>query len=502
MSATSMPGKFWDFLTSSKPMMIVLPGLFGGFISWILHFYPQHHEAFTNPLTALFLCLVFGVTASFILIILLINPDAADTERIVIISFLSGLIWPLIVTKGLESVADSAGIENFTMDLIGGDSPPELLVLLDPGAAADGQQQEVKKKKQATVSGRRLEYAEIIASLVTRSRARQLVVALRLAAGKEPERIAMLKELEPLNRERFLDLLMLYNLGLISLDITDVSKTTLNDVGYLIADQIIKDEQALMDQEQPDEAIIRTITALEFGTDVPDRFLRFADKWFTFEIAAGREGFYSMSTAPSIDINTNPPGTLISLFDAGMSKQGDDYDSGDGDNPLLLEYLPAGKYYLKVTSVDRTIGAFTLKVARTNFEDIEGETPPDNEGIMLLTQGVELEDRFTDDINALWYGLTLDQTGEYLFETTGEDSNLDTLVTLYIKRGQAMYNIGRDDDSGIGLYSRMSEYLPDAIGGEKVTYYVEVRKLTLFGFESEDQDEEIRDTFKIAVTPQ
>ncbi len=132
-------------------------------------------------------------------------------------------------------------------------------------------------------------------------------------------------------------------------------------------------------------------------------------------------------------------------------------------------YLTTGKYAVRAESESlEPISGYVLAIGFANYEceDEPNDTPEEALDLGVLTDGVEIEADGcilpADDVD--YYALVVEEALEVEIEVSG-DSDGDSRLYLY---DEEMEEIGSDDDSGEGTWSKVKEEL------EPGTYYIQV----------------------------
>ncbi len=141
-------------------------------------------------------------------------------------------------------------------------------------------------------------------------------------------------------------------------------------------------------------------------------------------------------------------------------------DGGSNFNSRISMALSAGTYQASVRLYDpgRT-GDYSIQL---RSDDTTGPTP---EIPILIVNDPALDAEITTDQESDVYQINIETTGRYLIETHGTS---DLLLSLYGPDNQTTF-IASDDDSGVGLNSRLTlELNPDR-------YFAIVRHYSTFG---------------------
>ena len=141
----------------------------------------------------------------------------------------------------------------------------------------------------------------------------------------------------------------------------------------------------------------------------------------------------------------------------------DDEDSGDGSNFRIVEDVPAGTYYIRVSGDRGATGNYTLRVAfepdEVGMVDDHGDTADDATAVRVPSSTTgRLETSDDED----YFRIILDEAGSLGVRTTG---STNTSGELTRKDGTLVDN---DEDSGDGLNFRIVEDVPAG------TYYIRV----------------------------
>ncbi len=80
--------------------LVILGGIIGGFVSWLLTIIADQKPVFDTPLAAIPASMLFGAVAAFIGIYLLANTDTRAVKRCVAFAILLGLSWQFVIESG------------------------------------------------------------------------------------------------------------------------------------------------------------------------------------------------------------------------------------------------------------------------------------------------------------------------------------------------------------------------------------------------------------------
>jgi|GEM_PF-464546 len=222
------------------------------------------------------------------------------------------------------------------------------------------------------------------------------------------------------------------------------------------------------DPSAPGEEVVELVV----GADPHDAGIGVPGERDLYRFDVGSFGSYTLQTFGDSD-------TFMTLFgpDDPLAEVGTDDDAGEQLNARIVRTLSAGTYHVRIRLYDPSrTGAYRIQVVRNSPDPGgSGSTIP----VLTIgappTDGVISADRESDV-----YRFAVTSPGTYTVETHGETDMFLTLSGPDSETAQ----IASDDDSGIGLNSRLQMFLDS---GE---YFARVRHYSRFG----------RGPYRISVT--
>jgi hypothetical protein len=148
-----------------------------------------------------------------------------------------------------------------------------------------------------------------------------------------------------------------------------------------------------------------------------------------------------------------------------------DDDSGIGAFSRISMTLPSGTYYVMVREYGQNseIESYQLTLTMPLQSDAYEPDGSPEQASHIAIGSSQLHSIGDGGADVDWVYFTLGTTKSVLIETSGERG--DTRIWLYNEVDSQLYNLGSDDDTGVGLFSRLVMF--DLAPGK---YYVEVQE--------------------------
>ncbi len=472
---------------------IGFPGGFAGLLSWFMGAHPEQ-DVFADPYSGPVLSLIFGVAASFTLVVLIFDAKIENMQktRVAVLSFLSGLIWVSIIETGLASLTNSeAGIFSAGTSYFSDseNSIPTINANADVGVGEEIDKTVDQLINNISIQGRgnsELSEAEMREDiqdflvlhnriLIKRPSARNLLTALNSNPAIRAPYLA-----NRMGNDEFgllIDLSMLDTLNLVHFDesLATLEGVSLNESGKTLASVIQQQQESQIEITQEESAT--SDSDLLINTPRRLALSGLEEQDFRFTIDSESEGLFRISTRAAGE-EFSDLDTYLELYDGANNLIGDDDDGGDTFFSELTEFLPAGSYMVRIRGYGNDqFGLYML--------ELSNELPTSNLVVedLVTTEitnfGVSLTSEFSSQNDYQeWFEFKILVNGTFDILTNILGSDIDTRITLYADMPDGVYEIGFNDDYDFTMASYLNEYLFSELGeGEErqdVTYYLHV----------------------------
>ena len=278
-----------------------------------------------------------------------------------------------------------------------------------------------------------------------------------------------------------LAMLSLRALGLVAFDGANVRSASLTQRGTQVAEHLRIGSSSAPSPERVElpevsERPDSTLVVLDVdGDPLEGTFDEAADNWYVLNLNGNEREYVIRTTTPAQGTGVD---TVVRLYEEHREIGFDD-DGGLGTYSELRETLEPGVYYLRVSSFERSPGAYRITVETADRGSRDAPAPATSAGLAgivmtvaplpLPADGQRVSASLADAMD-IWFELNVAESGMYAIETyppTSVDLGVDTVVELYDEdRGTLL---GEDDDGKPNGYSLLHERL-----SPNVTYFVRV----------------------------